>query len=127
MKQNGAPVCITPAPTIILTPGKLQCANIDKFGKCKAVETGIGNIDVNPASFVSRVMSLVLGVSGGIAVLLIILAGYRFMTSRGNPEVVQESRERIIAAIVGLLFVIFSLVILEIIGVDILKIPGFEP
>ena len=72
-------------------------------------------------------MSLFLGLAGGIAVLIIISAGYGIMTSRDNPQALQENRERIMAAIVGLLFVIFSLVILEIIGVDILRIPEFGP
>jgi hypothetical protein len=44
------------------------------------------------------------------------------MTSTGNPEAIQEAKERITSAIVGLLFIIFSLVILQVIGVDILQI-----
>jgi hypothetical protein len=47
------------------------------------------------------------------------------MTSQGNPEKVQAAREQLTSAIVGLLFIIFSLAILTIIGVDILKLPGF--
>jgi cell division protein FtsX len=70
-------------------------------------------------------MGTLLGLAGGIAVILIIIAGYRLMASQGNPEAVQAAREQIISAIVGLVFVIFSLVILQVIGVDILKIPGF--
>jgi hypothetical protein len=47
------------------------------------------------------------------------------MISQGNPEQVKGAREQLTAAIIGLLFIIFSLVILQIIGVNILKIPGF--
>ena len=45
--------------------------------------------------------------------------------SRGNPDKVNDAKEQLTAAIVGLLFIIFSLVFLEFIGLDILGIPNF--
>jgi hypothetical protein len=48
------------------------------------------------------------------------------MTSQGKPESIQEGRDQIIAAIVGLAFLIFSLVFLEVIGVNLLRIPDFR-
>ena len=66
-----------------------------------------------------------MSISGGIALILIITSGYQIMTSQGDPEKIKAGRERFISAVVGLLFLIFSLVILETIGVDILRIPGF--
>jgi hypothetical protein len=44
------------------------------------------------------------------------------MTSQGKPEALQDAREQLTAAIVGLIFVILSFAILNIIGVNILKI-----
>jgi hypothetical protein len=49
------------------------------------------------------------------------------MVSQGNPEKIQAAREQLTAAIVGLMFVVFSLVILQVIGYDILRLPGFKP
>lgn len=83
-------------------------------------------IDVAPQAFVQKIFSIVLGMAGGIALLLIIVAGYKFMTSRGNPEALKSATEQLTSAVIGLLFIIFSFVILQIVGVDILKIPGFE-
>lgn len=98
-----------------------------KDRKCIAVGTAIGNISTQPQGFVRRIFSLVLGIAGGIALILIIISGYRMMASQGNPEAIQAARDQLISAIVGLLFIIFSFVILQVIGVDILKIPGFNP
>jgi len=42
-----------------------------------------------------------------------------------HPEALKDARDQLISAIIGLIFIIFSLVILQIIGVDILRIPGF--
>lgn len=93
--------------------------------RCLEVNTALGGFATDPAGFVSRLLGFLLGISGGIALLLIIRAGYQVMTSRGDPEKLGEARERLTSAIVGLLFIIFSLVILEVIGVDILRLPGF--
>lgn len=90
-----------------------------------AVSTAIGEISTNPADFVQKIYSIVLGLSGGIALVLIIIAGYKFMTSQGNPEAIKSATEGLTSAVIGLLFIIFAFVILQIIGVDILKIPGF--
>lgn len=92
---------------------------------CNKIETAIGTIELNPAGFISRMFSLVLTFAGIGALILIIYSGFRLMVSRGNKEVIQGARETLTAAIVGLLFIIFSLVILSVITLDILKIPGF--
>ncbi len=88
--------------------------------------TAIGTINTNPTEFVKRVMGIFLGIGGGIATLLIILAGYKILTSQGQPEKIQEARETITSVVIGLLFMIFAIAILQIIGVDILRIPGFS-
>lgn len=95
--------------------------------RCIAVDTAIGEISTEPQKFVQDIFGIVLGIAGGIALILIIISGYKFMASQGNPEALKAAQEQLISAIIGLLFIIFSFVILQVIGVDILKIPGFQP
>lgn len=98
----------------------------NEFIGCSALFTGLGiPISTNPTEFISDIFAFLLSISGGILLLLIIFSGYQFMTSQGNPEKIQAARERLISAIAGFLFLVLSLVILEVIGVDILRIPGF--
>jgi len=94
-------------------------------GHC-VINTAIGEINTDPAKFVTFIYSVVLGLSGGIALILIIIAGYKYMASQGNPEAVKAATEGLTSAVIGLLFIIFAFVILQIIGVDILRIPGFK-
>jgi hypothetical protein len=89
--------------------------------------TAVGNWSSSPVQAIQALFGLVLSLTGIVALLVIIYAGYRIMTSQGNPERLTSARELLTAAIVGLLFTIFSLVILQTIGVDILHIPGFSP
>lgn len=91
---------------------------------CDSVDTAIGPIPIDPVAFIARVFSIILSIAAVGATVLIIYSGYRIMTSAGNKEGIQGARETLTAAIIGLLFIIFSLVILNVIGVDILKLPG---
>ena len=91
---------------------------------CKEFNTAVGVIATDPVELIKRIFTLILGLSGGIALILIIFSGYRIMTSQGNEEKLQGAKETLTSAITGFLFIIFSVVILEVIGVDILGIPG---
>jgi hypothetical protein len=66
-----------------------------------------------------------ISLGGGIAFLIMGVGAFLFITSQGNPEQLQKGKEMIVSAGAGLLFIIFSIFLLRLIGVDILKIPGF--
>lgn len=89
-------------------------------------DTAIGKISTDVAGFLKSIFSVLLSIAGGIAVILIIISGYRLITSQGNPEQIQHAREQLTAALVGLIFIIFSFVFLQTIGYSILRIPGFS-
>ena len=95
-------------------------------GVCLEIDTAFGKIKTNPGDFVVQAFLVLLPAGGGIAVLLLMRAGYRIMTSRGNPEGLKEGNEQIVAAILGLMFLILSFLLLQIIGVDLLRLPGFS-
>ncbi len=110
-----------PAPP----PAPGPCAGaLDARGHCNEFRSALGPLSTDPAGFIRSLFGIILSISGAIAILLIIRAGYKIMSSEGKPEGVQEGRERLISAVVGLLFIIFSLVFLQVIGFDILRIPG---
>ena len=120
--QSGKCVATPSIPLPPSPPCKQWAAN---GSGCEIFATGLGDLAPKPAAFVQNLFGILLSFSGGIALLLIIRAGYRLMTSQGKPEQIQQGRDELIAAIVGLVFLIFSLVFLQLIGFDILRIPGF--
>lgn len=89
------------------------------------ISTAIGCIHTQPAALVKDVLKFLIGISGGIALLLMALGAFGMITSAGNPESLQAGKDRFTQAFIGLLFVIFSVLLLQLIGVDILGIPGF--
>ena len=65
------------------------------------------------------ILNIVLAVMGAIAVLIIVLAGFRYILSQGNPNEVTTAKNAIIYALVGLVVIIaaFSIVNFVVLGV----------
>ena len=92
----------------------------------EGIQTALGCIPTkDTAQFVGWLLGSAIKIAGGIAFLLIIFGAIKVLTSSGNPEAVKAGQEMITSALMGLLFIIFSLFLLELIGVKILQIPGF--
>lgn len=87
--------------------------------------TAIGCIDRNPESIIVTLITIGIGMGGGVALLMILIAGFMLTTSQGDPKRTGEAKEMVTAAVIGLVFVIFSVTILQFIGVTVLRIPGF--
>ncbi len=90
------------------------------------VATDFGCWPGNPIGFVQEFYSVGLAFVAGIAILALIAGGYTIMTSQGNPERVNVGKSWIFYAIVGLLLAIFGYVFIEVVVVDVLKVPGFS-
>lgn len=90
-----------------------------------AVNTAIGCIPLGDRTqFISFFLRWGMGIGGGIALVLIVVAGFQITTASGDPKRLQAGKELITAAIMGLVLLMFSAFILRLIGVDILQIPG---
>lgn len=95
-------------------------------GTGTGVDTAIGCIPVNNlTNFLSFLLRWILGISGGIILLMSIATGYALMTSSGDPQKLQGAKENLVAIFSGLILIGFSLVLLQVIGADILKLPTF--
>lgn len=88
--------------------------------KNPAIATAIGCIHTQPAALVKDLLTFIIGIGGGLAFLMMLLGVFQMLTSAGNPETLSAGRDRFQSAIIGLLFIIFSVLLLRIIGVDIL-------
>ncbi|OGF25707.1 hypothetical protein A2303_06930 [Candidatus Falkowbacteria bacterium RIFOXYB2_FULL_47_14] len=73
--------------------------------------TGLGNED--PREIVAQVINILLGFLGIIAVLIIILGGFRWMLSGGDSERADESRRMIVSGILGILLILAAFAIAQ--------------
>jgi glucose uptake protein GlcU len=71
----------------------------------------------------SRIVSLVLGFAGIVLFVLLIVGGFKFITSGGDPKAVDAAKKTLTYAIGGLLVILVSYLILVLIknitGVDV--------
>ncbi len=116
--------CVQPAPWHAYCEDEEKYLT-DPFCDDDHINTAIGCIPITDGNaFVEWLFPKLLGIMGGIAFLLMLYGGFLIITASGNPEKIQAGQETITSAIAGLIFAIFSLFILQLIGIDILRIPG---
>lgn len=88
------------------------------------VNTALGCMPVKVDEFVTWFLPYLFGIAGGISFLLMVSGFISMATSGGDPKKVEGAREKVTAAITGLIVSIFALFLLKLIAIDILQIPG---
>jgi hypothetical protein len=66
-------------------------------------------------SLLASIFKILYPVGIGLGLFMIIRAGYKIMTSEGNPQQIKEGQEELTSSVLGILFIILSLVILRVI------------
>ncbi len=65
------------------------------------------------SAHLQTILSIVFGLAGSIALLIIIIAGFTFIVSGGDPQKIIKSRQAILYAVVGLVISVFAFVIVQ--------------
>lgn len=68
--------------------------------------TGLGNAD--PRAMAAKVINIMLGFLGIIAVVIILFGGFKWMTAAGNDDKVGEAKKLLGAGVIGLIIVLMS-------------------
>ncbi|TSC65711.1 MAG: conserved membrane protein of unknown function [Candidatus Doudnabacteria bacterium Gr01-1014_77] len=105
------------ALTLVLTPTAFAFAELYQPGcssfngalRCDASNTGINDIII-------KVLNILLGVAFLVAVLFLVIGGFRYITSAGNEEVAGKGRATIINALIGVVVIILSYVIVQVVA-----------
>ena len=93
----------------------------------KSVNTAIGCISFNNmATFTKSVVGVGVGLAGAITLILLLYGFFTLSTSAGNPDKVNAGKGVITSSLGGLAFILLSVIIFKIIGVDVLQIPGLK-
>ena len=111
-----ATVDVSSSPKVNGPGGQNPCTT-GPTGQC---QTAIGNISTNPQAFATKILEIATGIAGGIALILMVIGSIKVLTSSGDQQKLAGGRDMIVGAVAGLLFLIFSVLILRFIGVDIL-------
>ena len=102
---------------------KLYCEDVGS-NEDPYIQTSLGCIPVTIKGFVAWLLPILFSIAGTVAFLIMVGGFIALATSEGDPKKMQAARETITAAVTGLLISIFSIFIVRLIIVYILKIPG---
>lgn len=67
-------------------------------------QTGLGSEDVR--NTVARIIRVAMGLLGIVAVVIILIGGFKWMTAGGNEEAVGEAKKWIFAGVIGLAIIL---------------------
>lgn len=59
--------------------------------------------DAAGQSAITTVLSIVFAITGSIALLIIVIGGFRYVVSHGDPNSVSQAKKAILYAVIGLL------------------------
>ena|SRR5580704_9813428 len=77
--------------------------------------TGLFSPTDSVSDVIGKVVEILLGLSGAIAVLFVIIGGFLYLTSAGNEEQASKGRKDITYALIGLSIIILSYIIVNVI------------
>jgi hypothetical protein len=82
--------------------------------------TAIGCVPSTAGAVITVLLSVGIALGAFFALIFIIIGGFEIMTNSTNPDEIKEGQQKIVNAVLGLLLIIFSVVLLRILGVDVL-------
>jgi len=95
-----------------------QAANVDPWGAGSngvvdenAIQSDIGLGDKDPRLMAATILNVVMGFLGIVAVIIILIGGFKWMTAGGAEDKVEEARKLIMAGIIGLIIILTSFAI----------------
>lgn len=100
-------LAFAPATPIAKADGPTDISNQQGFSDSE-IPTAFGstNKPTDITTIVSNIIKIVLGLLGIIFVVLIVYAGFRWMTSSGNEDQIDSAKKQIVSAIIGLIIIL---------------------
>ncbi len=79
----------------------------DKLATMSDAVNQLPNVNAGSGT-IQTILNTVFGIMGAVAVLVIVLAGFRYIISHGDSRLIEQSKNQILYAIVGLVVIIFA-------------------
>jgi len=85
---------------LLPTVASAATTNTVNFGLIYGQQTGLGQKDIRET--ISRIINVALGLLGIVAVVIVLIGGFEWMTAGGNEEKVGEAKKRIMYGVIGI-------------------------
>ena len=92
---------------LIIAPTNLYAQQDDPYGLTAASNINVGQ-STDLKTIIADVINIALGFLGIIAVIIILFAGFKWMTAAGNEEQVSSAKKMIVQAVIGLAIIFLA-------------------
>ena len=89
----------------VLASAQTTAPTSDLFGK-SYIEDNVELSSSDPRAIIGRIINVALGLLGVIAVAIILMGGFKWMTAGGNEDKVSEAKKLLGAGVIGLAIVL---------------------
>ncbi len=79
------------------------------------LEGGLGS-ETTLTGFILRVINIALALAGLIAVLFLVIGGFRYITAGGNEDSASSAKKIILNAVIGIIVIILSFVVVRVVS-----------
>jgi cellobiose-specific phosphotransferase system component IIC len=73
-----------------------------KLCETKVTSGNLPKVDANQST-IKNILSIVIGILGAITLLMVVLSGFRYVLSNGEPEKIAKAKNALIYALIGLI------------------------
>lgn len=94
--------CLVSPMAVMANTGGDTLFGLDTFGN----QTELGDAEL--PSMVASIINVALSLLGIVAIVIILLGGFKWMTAGGNDEKVTEARKLIFAGVIGMAIILSS-------------------
>ena len=91
------------APSLVMAQVTPQVTP-DDLGIQYGAATGLGNKDIRVT--IASIIRIAMGLLGIVAVVIVLIGGFKWMTAGGNEEGISEAKSWIFAGIIGLAIIL---------------------
>lgn len=83
-----------------------------------------GGLDLDEDQNLNQIVAwfyyFIVGIAGFAAFVMMIVGGFQYLTSAGNPAQISDAKDRILKALLGLLIILASWLILQVINPELI-------
>ena len=102
----------------VITSLVAVCLGFYANTRALAITTEFGEV-ANLGEYISGIFKWVIGIAGGLAVIMLIYAGYLYTTSQGNPDNLTLAKDIIIGVVTGIILLfLIEVILVKTIGVQ---------
>jgi hypothetical protein len=117
------PLAVLFVPDLVAAQGEVD-RGLSSISGPFAGFSGIGKAR-NITEIIIAVIRMLLTIAGALAVLFIIIGGFQYITSAGNDEQAEKGKKTLINAVIGMVLIILSYVIINVIVGTLTRSSGF--